>query len=87
MHKSSIYKDKTGKFLDQGKFIIKNIIKENSVNLSQSISIGGERKESDQTGSANVHDHEIEPIIENDEVVGVIHHCQCGKSTEIRFDY
>lgn len=87
MHKSSIYKDKTGKFLDQGKFIIKNIIKENSVNLSQSISVGGERKESDQTESANVHDHEIEPIIEDDEVVGVIHHCQCGKSTEIRFDY
>jgi hypothetical protein len=27
----------------------------------------------------------VEPMIENGQVVGVIHHCSCGKITEIRF--
>ncbi|MDP8237841.1 MAG: hypothetical protein P9X24_02010 [Candidatus Hatepunaea meridiana] len=29
----------------------------------------------------------IEPIIDDDCVVGIIYTCSCGKSTEIRFDY
>lgn len=63
---------------------IKSIIKENAIEYSQPVPIGGEQEEQMNTGHEN---DRVEPIIENDEVVGIIHYCQCGKSTEIRFDY
>jgi|GEM_PF-3090945 len=30
---------------------------------------------------------EVEPIVENDMIVGIIHRCTCGKRTEIRFEF
>ncbi len=74
-------------FKSRGRITIKNIIKEKTVNYSTPISVGGELHFENPLDQDLEHDHEIEPIIENDEVVGVIHRCSCGKATEIRFDY
>ncbi len=89
MTNKSIYKnlDKTKIPLEGRRFTIKNVIKEKTVAISSSISVGGEQFQYDKKVDKNAKKDEIEPIIENDEVVGVIHYCQCGKSTEIRFDY
>lgn len=84
-----IYKnvDENIKPLGGRRTIIKNVIKEKTVELSSAISVGGEQFQHKDKVETETHKNEIEPIIENDEVVGVVHHCQCGKSTEIRFDY
>ncbi len=72
----------------KGRWIIKNIIKENNIEYSKPMAIGGElMTKNEEKDKNNGHEFEIETIIENEEVVGIIHHCQCGKSTEIRFDY
>ncbi len=73
-------------YLREGRSI-KNVIKKNSVNITSEVSIGGKKLEQLEEKPDDNHKDEIEPIIENDEVVGIIHHCQCGKATEIRFDY
>ena len=72
----------------KGIFVIKSIIKAKSIEVSKPILIGGEYSLSQQQ-SEIIHKEqgEVEPILENGEVVGIVHHCQCGKSTEIRFDY
>ncbi len=89
MTRKIIYKNLNETTISLGgrRSIIRNVIKENTIALSSSISVGGEQPQLDDKTNNNSHKHEIEPIIENDEVVGVVHHCQCGKSTEIRFDY
>jgi len=74
-------------FKSRGKVIIKNIIKEQTVNYSPPIFVGGESTFETPIDNEFEHEHEIEPIIENEEVVGVMHRCSCGKATEIRFDY
>ena len=74
-------------FRIRGENIIKSIIKEDYIEYSNPISIGGENYGDSDIETEVGHESEIETIIENDEVVGIIHHCQCGKSTEIRFDY
>ena len=30
---------------------------------------------------------EVEPILENEQVVGIIYKCTCGKTSEIHFDF
>ncbi|MFQ6604302.1 MAG: hypothetical protein ACE5D8_01995 [Fidelibacterota bacterium] len=32
-------------------------------------------------------DHDIQPLIENDEIVGVVHTCACGQAVEIHFNF
>ena len=32
-------------------------------------------------------DDVLKPIIENGEIVGVVHQCSCGKVTEIKFEF
>lgn len=74
-------------FKIRGENIIKSIIKEDYIEYSNPISVGGENYSDSDRETEKNHESAIETIIENDEVVGIIHHCQCGKSTEIRFDY
>jgi ABC-type dipeptide/oligopeptide/nickel transport system ATPase subunit len=72
---------------EKGGYTINSIIKEKAVQFSNPVSIGGEKEKQTENDHKAVRENEIETIIENGEVVGIIHHCQCGKSTEIRFDY
>lgn len=58
------------------------VIKQKDVKLNKPIKI-----DIDESGSENSSAESIEPIIEDDCAVGVIHRCICGNSTEIRFDY
>ncbi|MBN2281954.1 MAG: hypothetical protein JXQ65_15330 [Candidatus Marinimicrobia bacterium] len=79
--------ENTGFFRAGGRVIIKNIIKEKAINYSKPVPVGGETNFAHSNKKEVEDSHKIEPIIENDEIVGVIHHCICGRSTEIRFDY
>jgi len=35
----------------------------------------------------HTHDAQVEPIIENGQVIGFVFECACGESTEILFEY
>ncbi len=63
-----------------------NIIKKKLIELDAPISVGGEKNIHKYSSKNSIKDI-IEPIIENDEIIGVLHHCSCGKTTEIHFDY
>ncbi len=63
-----------------------NIIKKKLIELDAPISVGGEKNVNIHSSRNSAKDI-IEPIIENDEIIGVLHHCSCGKITEIHFDY
>lgn len=37
--------------------------------------------------AAHLHQPQVEPIIENGQVIGFVFECACGESTEILFEY
>ncbi len=56
------------------------VIKQEQVNLEEPQSIQVKHE-------VNAADHDIQPLIENDEIVGVVHTCSCGRSVEIHFNF
>ena len=56
----------------------KSVVKKNNVKMNSPMKIYTEKEDIEES---------IEPILEDDEIVGVIHTCSCGKTTAIRFEY
>jgi len=64
------------------KFVARNkVIKNPIVNNSHRVVIETPADYEDDSKS------EIQPIIENGEIVGMIYRCSCGRISEIRFEY
>lgn len=54
------------------------VIRSQRIQLNKPITINAESMNDDGSES-------VEPMVENGQVVGIIHRCSCGKVTEIRF--
>jgi len=60
----------------------KSVIKNNTVRVGDKKRI--DHKSDDHT---DMSEPEVQPIVENDQIVGIFYKCSCGKLSEIRFDF
>lgn len=63
----------------------KNVMKGNTIRQSPPIKVGIKALPVSKDEAS--HGSTVEPIMGNGLVVGVYHHCRCGESTEIRFEF
>ncbi len=66
------------KYFSKAPIYKRKVIRNEILRVAQPIVINSEAMHDDGNES-------VEPMIENGQVVGVVHHCSCGKITEIRF--
>lgn len=58
------------------------VIKTQLVNMQSPLKV-----EIDESDFEDEENESIEPIVEDGEIMGVIHKCSCGKVAKIRFEY
>lgn len=74
--------DNLDESIDNGDSIVRDakLIKDNKVQLGHPVKINSKN-------SAEEGEESIEPIIENDQIIGVVYQCKCGRSRRILFEY
>lgn len=63
------------------------IIKQRSINVSTPVKIENRKMKLADSEGSNIFTEKTSPILENGEIIGVLHRCSCGKETRIYFDY
>ncbi len=83
MENKDIFNDPHAVFEKKTKLPVRHsVIKNNAVRI-------GEPKKIEQTPEPESHSGktDVQPIIENNQVTGIVFTCSCGKVSEIRFDF
>ncbi len=80
---SSFIEDKNGHLLTKRKQQTKG----SSIIKNHSVKVGQKRKIEPQNQFFHGQPAQVEPIKENDTIVGVVVHCGCGEKIEVQFEY